>query len=224
MTRNANPEPSGEDPSRHPAAAPDEVATWVNAAVDGDREAMQRLLLLYHDGFRQFVARAMEPRIKARLEPEDVLQDAYADACDKIADCQFDGPGGFYEWLRTIIRNKLTDQQRALWSEKRDPRREVRGDPRASYADLFDRLVSPGHTPSRMAARLEGVAVITTCLAQLKKEYRDVIQLRFLEGLPVADVMERMGKSEGAVHMLCHRALREMRTMMQSASRFISQG
>ena len=69
MTSDSNPEPSGEDQSRPPSAAPDEVATWVASAVDGDREAMQRLLLLYHEQFRQFVARSMEPRIKARLEP-----------------------------------------------------------------------------------------------------------------------------------------------------------
>lgn len=199
-----------------------DVAGWVESAVQGDREAMQRLLLLFHNGLRQFVARSMEPRIRARYEPEDILQDAYADACHRVVDCQFDTPGGFYEWLRTIVRNKLTDHQRALWTEKRDPRREVRADNRTSYADLLDRLAAPGRTPSRIAARHEGAAVITTCLAQLKKEYREVIQLRFLEGLPVADVMQRMGKSEGAVHMLCHRALKELRTLMQSASRFLS--
>ncbi len=201
----------------------DVVFEWVQEAVAGDREAMQRLLLQQHEGLCRYVAGLMEPRLRARLEPEDVLQDAYAEACRHVNGCCFDGPNGFYEWLRTIVRNKLTDHQRALWTEKRDPRREVREDRRASYADLFDRIQASGRTPSRVAAGREGAAAILTCLAQLKAEYRQVIQLRFLEGRPVSEVMAIMGKSEGSVHMLCHRALKEMRTLMLSASKFLSQ-
>jgi RNA polymerase sigma-70 factor (ECF subfamily) len=203
---------------------PSEVLGWVRAATAGDPAAMQRLLIGQHDRLRNLVARSIEPRMRARLDPEDILQDAYADACRTVADCSFDTPGGFFSWLQTIVRNKITDHQRGLWSEKRDPRREVRATQRTSYGDLFDRLQASGKTPSRMAARREGAAVIATSMAQLKDEYRQVIQLRFLEGLPVSEVMEIMGKTEGSVHMLCHRALKELRVLMRSASRFISLG
>ena len=203
---------------------PAEVLRWVQAATRGDSEAMQRMLMGQHAWLLRFVDRSLDPRMRARLDPEDVLQDAYTEACRHVTECSFDSPNQFYKWLQTIVRNKLTDQQRGLWTEKRDPRREVRATQRTSYGDLFDRLQASGGTPSRMAARREGAAVIATCMAQLKDEYRQVVQLRFLDGRRVAEVMEIMGKSEGAVHMLCHRALKELRVLMRSASRFLSQG
>ncbi len=51
-------------------------------------------------------------------------------------------------------------------------------------------------------------------MEKLPADYRDVLVLRHLEGLPFADVAKRMGRSPGAVRMLWLRALELLRKMM----------
>jgi RNA polymerase sigma-70 factor (ECF subfamily) len=53
-------------------------------------------------------------------------------------------------------------------------------------------------------------------LAQLPADYRDVIVLRHIEGLPFEEVANRMGRSAGAVRMLWLRALKKMRETLQT--------
>ena len=57
---------------------------------------------------------------------------------------------------------------------------------------------------------------------RLSEEYRRVVQWRFVQGLPVAQVARRLGKSEPAVHMLCHRTLKKLRELMGSPSKYLS--
>jgi RNA polymerase sigma-70 factor (ECF subfamily) len=56
----------------------------------------------------------------------------------------------------------------------------------------------------------------------LKDEYRDVLRLRYFDGLSVAATAERMGRTEPAVHMLCHRAVAQLRDVLGSASRYFT--
>lgn len=137
---------------------------------------------------------------------------------------RFDGPAGFYKWLEAIAVSRLKDQQRALRRQKRDIAREAR-DPReaaASYPDLVERLAGAEPTPSRRVARDEAVAAVMSCLARLSDDQRAVVRLRFLEGRPVADVAAELGKSEPAIHMLCHRGLKSLRELMVSISRYLT--
>src|SRR4051812_23389356 len=67
------------------------------------------------------------------------------------------------------------------------------------------------YTPSQQAARQEQEILLAEALARLPSDYREVIVLRNLEGLPHVEVARRMGRSPGAVRMLWVRALAQMR-------------
>jgi RNA polymerase sigma-70 factor (ECF subfamily) len=56
---------------------------------------------------------------------------------------------------------------------------------------------------------------VADALAELPVDYRDVIVLRHIEGLPFEAVAERMGRSTGAVRMLWLRALKVLRETLQ---------
>ena len=52
----------------------------VARAADGDADALQRLLVEYHDALHRLVDGAIDSSLRRRIEPEDVLQDAYVAA------------------------------------------------------------------------------------------------------------------------------------------------
>ncbi|MBN2447337.1 MAG: sigma-70 family RNA polymerase sigma factor [Phycisphaerae bacterium] len=190
----------------------------------GDVAALQRLLVTYHESMRRVVTKAADPALRALIDPDDVLQNTYVAAFRGFARVQFDGPAHFYGWLKQVALNQLRDGQRMLRRQKRDVAR-VRpqpAGPATTYAHRLCTLAGHTQTPSRIARRGEMVAALLTCMAQLDDDQRDVIRLRFLESLPVGEIAQRLGRSEGAVYGLCARGLRKLRDLMGPVTDFLS--
>ncbi len=196
----------------------------VALATAGDQDALQRLIIEYHDALSGTLQKNMDALLQRVIDLDDVLQEAYAAAFQRVGGCRFEGPGAFYGWLETIALNKLKDEQRAQRSRKRDAGRVLSAAhaSRPSYADLIHRLSSPDSTPSHRVAKSEAVAAVISSLAQLTAEQREVVRLRFLEEKSVAEVAARMKKSEAAIHMLCHRALKALRELLDSITHYLS--
>ncbi len=176
-------------------------------------------------GLRAGVERRINAKLRGRLDPDDVLQDAYLAAFRTAAGLAFDTPAAFYAWLERICFTRLVDHARAATRRKRNCGRiAVAADPKASsrYDVLAKTLVCPDSTPSRRAARNEAAGAVLTGLARLRDDQRDVIRLRFLESLSVAEVASRLGKTEDAVHGLCRRGLIALRESLGSLSRYLS--
>jgi len=192
----------------------------------GKTAAMDALLVASFDPLRAAIVKHMSGVLaKAQLEPEDVIQETYAACWANLANTEFGGFDSFLAWLRQIAENKLVDIQRAMLADKRDVRRQVSGwgVQSGSYVNLLDAVTSPLSTPSRGAARSEGLAVLMVRLQQLPEDYRQVIVWRLIEGLPVAEVAGRLNRSEAAVHMLFSRALKQLRELMGAPSNYLSQ-
>lgn len=201
-----------------------ERTTQIQLAASGDPGALQRLIVEYHEPLRACVDKEIDPTLRRHIDPDDVLQDAYAAAFKAASTCTFDEPAHFYKWLETIARNELKNRIRALQTQKRDVAREVRSSPNrsTSYPDLIGRLAARDSTPSRHVARSEATAAVLSSLARLPDDQREVIRLRYLEGKPVAHVAAYVGKSEAAVHGLCRRGIGSLREALVSISRFLT--
>jgi len=192
----------------------------------GSVAAMDSLLVASFDPLRSAIAQHMSDTLrKAQLEPEDVIQEVYAAAWTSLPTTQFDGFEAFLGWLRQIAENKLIDMHRAIVADKRDVRRQAPawGVKSGADVDLLDQVTSPMSTPSRGAARSEALAVLMVRMQQLPEDYRRVIHWRLIDGLPVAEVAHRLGRTEAAVHMLFHRALKQLRELMGAESNFLTQ-
>lgn len=195
----------------------------VTRAASGDRDALQRLLVQYHVALRSYVAGRIDADLRHRIDAEDVLQLAYVSAFGAVDRCQFSGPAAFYRWLQSIVTSRLRDEQRALRSQKRAVHRERSHESaKTTYPQLAERLADGGNTPSQFAAKDEATAAVMSSLARLTEDQREVIRLRFLEGWPVTEVAARMGKTEAAVHALCHRGLKSLREVMGSITQFLT--
>jgi RNA polymerase sigma-70 factor, ECF subfamily len=200
-----------------------ERAELVRRAVQGDADALQRLIVHYHGLLFTQVEKRMSTRVRRHVDADDVLQHAYIAAFRSIKDQTFDGPAGFYKWLERLAIERQQSIERDLRRKKRDIGRDRHPDTAVnrppgstSYAPLLNILAAPGDTPSRYAAECEASAAVLSSLARLTDEQRDVVRMRFLEDLPIPEIAAAIGKSEPAVYMLCARGLKALAAFLGS--------
>ncbi len=198
----------------------------ITLAVAGDRPALERLLLGYADRLHTRIARKVPVDLHSRMSADDVLQETFIEAFRCIDTLKPMGDLAFYRWLATVAEHRLQDAIKARRAAKRGGgwARQEAG-PAAdssSTGELVELLVGAVDTPSRSAARHEAAMAVQVGLASLKEDYRHVIELRYVKGLPVADVAVTMGRTPDAVKNLCRRGLAELQAVLGRSSQYLS--
>ena len=187
----------------------------IKDACQGDEQSIRRLLVIYHPRLRARLLRQMDATMRSKIEPEDILQQVYLETFRAIGQFEYQGKDSFLRWMYAILDRKLIDEHRAMRADRRDVRREVKPAAQTSdqttYVDLMARVMSSSGTPSQAVRKDEALGVLSACVATLPDHYREVIQMRFIEGRPVAEVASYLNRSIGSVHMICHRALKQLR-------------
>lgn len=188
-----------------------ETDVLIAAAATGDGDARGRLLTRHRDRLRQMVALRLHPRLAARLDPSDVVQDALRVASARLDDYLTRRPVPFYLWVRQITWEQLVKTHQRHTTGKRAVGREeppLLSD--ASAQLLAERLASPSASPSHRAIRSELRARVREALAALALADREVLVLRYLEHLSTAETAAVLGCSEGAVKARLLRALQRL--------------
>jgi RNA polymerase sigma-70 factor (ECF subfamily) len=159
------------------------------------------------------IALRLDPRLAARVDPSDVLQDALAAADRRLSDYARARPLPFYPWLRRLACDQLAVlHRRHVRAGKRSVRREeLPALPDASVQELAERLFARTGSPSARAQREERRARVRSALEDLAERDREVLVLRHLEQLTTPEIAAVLGVSEGAVHVRHLRALRRLR-------------
>ena len=119
-----------------------------------------------------------------------------------------------------LKNNVATAVTRHVTTQKRSIKREVNASPAAGK----DSAAAAGSSncpeappvPSGVAIRAEAVVALLEALHQLPETQAEAIRLRYMEGLPLAEIVERMGKSDTAVAGLLKRGLQKLRTIMDT--------
>jgi len=176
----------------------------------GDASARGRLLEYHRGRLRGLVALRLDPRLAARVDPSDLVQDTLAEAHRRLDDYLRDQPLPFYPWLRQIAWQRLIKIHQHHHARKRGVTREGPGLPELpaeSAWALADRLRGSGTSPSRHAQREELRLGVRRALGQLGERDREVLVLRYLEQMPLAEIAAVLGISEGAVKARHARAL-----------------
>jgi RNA polymerase sigma-70 factor (ECF subfamily) len=180
-------------------------------ASDGDDLAVDRLLNRHRKKLRQMVAIRLDPRLAARVDPSDVVQEALADASVKLRDYLQDRPIPFYPWLRQLAWNRLVDlHRRHVQAEKRSVLNEERDAvamTAESAAQLAHRLAANQTSPSQQAVTRELRERVQDALTRLRPRDREILVLTYLEQLSTSDIGIVLGISEKAVTMRHLRAL-----------------
>lgn len=197
-------------------------------AAAGDPAARQELLRRFEDRIKRMVSVRLDPRLAARIDPSDVVQETYLEAWQKMSRYLENRPVAFYPWLRSIAWERLVDLHRAhIRAQKRSVERERRDGmalPEQSATQLVARLAANGTSPSIKLLRKEARSRLAEGLQRLRPADREVLVLRYLEQLSVRDIAAIVGVSQSAVKVRCFRAIERLHALLEdpdpSASRY----
>jgi RNA polymerase sigma-70 factor (ECF subfamily) len=186
----------------------------------GDAAARDQLLGRHRSRLRQMVAYRLDRRLSARVDPSDVVQEVLAEAARKLPEYLRERPLPFYPWLRQLAWAHLVDlYRRHVLARRRSVGREEPGVlalSDESAAELAGRLAASATSPSQRLLKEEARQRVQDALAQLPPRDREVLELRTLEQLSVAEVAAVLGVSEGAVKTRHLRALRRLRSLLEN--------
>jgi RNA polymerase sigma-70 factor, ECF subfamily len=197
-----------------PAAVPPDPVELLQAARAGDRQALGGLLELYRNYLRLLARLQVGRRLRGKADPSDLVQEAFLAAQRTFAQFRGQSEGELVDWLRQILASKLADlARRYLGTARRDVRleRQLADDLDHSSRILGAAALAPGSTPSRLVARREQAVLLADAIKCLPADYAEVIILRHLEGLPLAEVASRMGRSVDSVKKLWVRGIARLR-------------
>ena len=197
----------------------DRLTTLLTRARGRDEAALAELLDAHAHRLLASIRSELGDRLRQRLESQDVMQQVYVDALRNIDQFVDRGQDSFFAWLRRIALNRICDADRkAFQTIKRGG--EMRASDLAvdeSLHPLFEALAGTVSTPSRVAGRTEQARLLWRALAGLSDDQRQVIELRYLTQLNVAETAAKMDRSERAVRSLCVRALIRLRELLDDA-------
>jgi RNA polymerase sigma-70 factor (ECF subfamily) len=184
--------------------AGDRVDVWdlVRRAQDGDAEAFGRL----YDHYVTLVFRYVLHRVGDRAQAEDFTSETFVRALRRIDSLSFRGRD-VGAWLVTIARNIIRDHVKSSRF-----RLEV------TTADMRDADRATDGPEDAVVARLVDEQLLA-CIRQLGSEQQECISLRFLQGLSVSETAAVMGKKDGAVKALQHRAVRRLAVLLPEGLR-----
>ena len=193
------------------------IQNVLEKAKSGDQDSVGELLGVYRDYLLGIAVARLDPRIRARCNPSDVVQETLLEAFRDFHQFRGGLEREFLAWIRQILANNLARMVEIhLLTDKRDLRRERRIEPvtNASGSRLENRdhwFTDSGASPSSALHKKEQLSAVLERISRLPSNYRDVLILRHIEDLPFDEVASRLGKSTGAVRMIWLRALEQLR-------------
>jgi RNA polymerase sigma-70 factor (ECF subfamily) len=205
---------------------PGEIEAILLRAARGDREALAALWERHRKRLRQMVRLRLDRRLQGRVDPSDVLQEAYIDMAERLPEYARDRSFTPYLWLRLVTGQRLMQiHRRHLGTAMRDAGREVslyRGAlPQASSVSLAAQLLGRFTTASRAAIRAERQLQLQAVLNGMDPMDREILALRHFEELSNGEAAEVLGLSKTAANNRYIRALSRLRDLLESIPEFL---
>ena len=175
-------------------------------------EAHGRLLEKFRDYLRLLARVQLDPRLRGKLDPSDVVQQTLVKA--HLAREQFRGAtaGELAGWLRRILANTLIDATRKFQREL-DLEQHLEQQLSNSSARLEAWLAAEQSSPSQKAQHNEQVARLAEAMEELPDAQREALVLHYWQGQSLAEIGEQLGRTPAAVAGLLHRGLKQLRAL-----------
>jgi len=166
----------------------------------GSEDAFRRLFGELHDPVRRYVG----ARVRGEAEAEDLVAAVFGRFVEGLDG--FDaGRGPVLAWVLGMARHAVIDHQR---------RRAAFGGARQASSltdDLADGLAAPQPDPLAALIRDEESRAVVAWLARQDGPTRELLELRYGQGLTCRQAGQVLGLSTDAVKKRCERAVRQMR-------------
>ena len=192
----------------------------------GDVEALAVLFSQHRERLWRMVGFRMDRRLLGRVDPDDVLQEAYLAAAQRIDHYGNNSSLSPFVWLRMVLMQTLIDIHRHhLGSQMRDANREAvfQGNryPQTTSASLAFQFAGKFTSPSQAAAREETLMRVEQAVAEMDPLDQEVLALRHFEELTNSEVAEVLGIQQKAASIRYVRAIKRLRAVLSQVPGFL---
>lgn len=178
-----------------------QIRDLINKAQNGDERAFSTIYELYFSPIYHFVLF----KVKNREEAEDLTQTVFLKVFKSLGGFRFkDKP--FSSWLYKIANNLIIDSFR-----KHKDLPMLEGTPEDWQIELSD----PGLTPIEEAEERELAKFARQAIDELKEFERQVVVMRYIDGLPYRDIALALDKSEEAVRQTSSRSIKVIKEIFK---------
>src|SRR5262245_2522512 len=199
-----------------PASDPSDLLQRAGA---GDTSALGALLDSHRSRLRRIIKLRLDTRLQGRIDASDVLQEAYLEAAQRLAEYLRDPKMPFFLWLRFLTGQKLlTLRRRHLGAEARDAGREISlfagAMPEASSACLAAQLMGRVTAPLQAVIRAEMKLRLQNALNEMDPIDREVLAMRHFEQLNNAETAAALGITPSGASSRYVRALKRLKEIL----------
>lgn len=193
--------------------------------VDGDDSVLGELFDIHRERLWRMVQFRMDRRLSARVDADDILQEAFVNAASRVHHYLEDSTRSLFIWFRLIVGQTLVDvYRRHIGAEMRDAGREVSLQgmryPQATSISLAAELLGSVTSPSQAAHRAEVSAQLERALKEMSELDQEVIALRHFEDLTNGEVAEALGIQPTAASNRYVRALTRLKDVLSQFPEF----
>lgn len=140
-------------------------------------------------------------QLRDHHDAEDATERTFLAALHALPNFADEG-GTFRAWLFRIAHNTIANARRSRFRRRTEPLPE--GLERAA----------PNADPAGLVLEAEESRRVLGAIAALPDDRRQVVLLRFVDGLSSREIGQVMDRSEGAARVLLHRALRDLAALL----------
>ena len=173
----------------------------------------------YRDRLRRLVAFRLDSRVKKRIDPSDVIQEAYVDILRRVGEYIASPDVPFFIWLRYLTLQKLNQiHEKHIKARSRSVADEfelhAKMIPNATSLAIAAQLVGKLDTPAAAALREERRLLVLEALNAIPETDREVLALRHFEQLQNREVARVLGIEESAASHRYYRALERLKSRL----------
>jgi RNA polymerase sigma-70 factor, ECF subfamily len=178
-----------------------------DGTIERARAGDQQALAAVYDWYLPRVYRYILSRLGDVAEAEDLTEDIFLRMLGAIADYKRTSVP-FSAWLFRIARNHLVSYYRKSGNRKADALQETMADSRPDPASIVETQLMLGE--------------VAQAVQRLPDAQRDVIALRFAVGLSIAETAQVLGKRQGNVKALQHKAVTRLQKILLAEPKQLS--
>jgi RNA polymerase sigma-70 factor (ECF subfamily) len=202
---------------------PPETQDLLRQVRSGDRRAFEQLFARHQAYLLRLVELRLDPRLRSRVDPSDVVQEAHLEALNRLAAYLERPVLPFRLWLRQIALDRtLKARRQHLGTARRSLGREVPL-PEPSSLELARHLLECESTPSQQLGRQELAQRLRQAVAQLPEADREMVMMRHFEGLSNHEVSCLLVLEPGTASKRHGRALMRLHAILSQGGMTESQ-
>lgn len=207
---------------QHPVETPE----LVNRVIRGDTDALSELFDVHRVRLWRMVNFRMDPRLAGRIDADDILQEAWLRAIDRIDSFLVDASRSTFIWFRMIVTQTMLDlHRRHVGAQKRSAAKEqsLNGhwSSQSTSVSLARHLMGNMSSPSNAAIRAELSSQLETALTTMSEIDREVLAMRHFEELTNSETAQVLEMTEQATSARYIRALTRLRHVLSAIPGFM---